>query len=123
MATALQVFPAAPTTCPLVAIVSFQLPSPQVRASPVVPPSSTAHAGSADGQQLWVGWQGEMDAMLHVFLEWQESLCALLTAQGHFWCDAVDPRTGKALRGPEGGAVYSEVLGAQVWPSLRCDAT
>jgi hypothetical protein len=52
----------------------------------------------------------EMDRMLDAFLRWEAEVRGALAARG-CWCDAVDPRTGMALRGAR-GARWSEVAGA-----------
>lgn len=54
----------------------------------------------------------EMDWMLAVFVGWQQQLYERLTQQ-HYWCDAIDPRTGMAMHGPPGDR-WSEVTAANL---------
>ena len=55
----------------------------------------------------------ELGRRLALFEAFESVLCDHVTAHG-FWCDAVDPRSGTALRGAPGGK-YSEAIGAQVF--------
>eukprot|EP00963_Diacronema_lutheri_P008532 scaffold762_cov363-Pavlova_lutheri.AAC.19 len=72
----------------------------------------------------------EMDRLLERFLSWAKWMCTYLHGRG-YWADAVDPRTGYALRlaGTNGrssvGSKYDEVTAAQTllgYPVEFCGA-
>ena len=55
----------------------------------------------------------EMALMLLRYQAWESRVRSHLRAHGA-WCDSVDPRTARAMRGTP-GAPYSEAIGAQVF--------
>lgn len=53
-------------------------------------------------------WQGEMDRMLACFVQWARAVQTLLEGQ-HFWCDAIDPMTGRPMVSSLQCSVYCPV--------------
>ncbi|KAL4434207.1 hypothetical protein ABPG75_000648 [Micractinium tetrahymenae] len=92
------IFPDAPAEGQLLACLTFQFAAGGVS---LAPDSSGATLERA---------AAEMDRMLDAFLRWECAVGSALRAAGH-WCDSIDPRTGLALRGTQGGR-WSEVAAA-----------
>mmetsp|Transcript_16586 Transcript_16586/g.21518 ORF Transcript_16586/g.21518 Transcript_16586/m.21518 type:complete len:180 (+) Transcript_16586:89-628(+) len=59
------------------------------------------------------GVEVEKDRCLNVFSDFARSVCAQLTALGH-WADYIDPCSGLPMLSPNNNSVYSEVEGMQL---------